>query len=110
MLLTLKLYVTILKSWGFKHETLEVIRMDIANRRHAPYTKFKALLIERGVKQGDLAAALGKSASALNQNLNGTGGDFSLPEIRVICSLLDITADEYFIRPYVSKVKQDNTA
>jgi transcriptional regulator with XRE-family HTH domain len=76
-------------------------------RRHAPYTKLKALLEERGVSQSELAAKLGKSPSALNQNLNGTGGDFSLSEVRLICSLFDISADEYFLYPGVSEKKPD---
>jgi len=75
-------------------------------RRHAPYTKFKAFLIENGVKQSDVAVLLEKSKSALNQNLNGTGGDFSLSEVRKICLHYGISADEYFLRPQVSNTKQ----
>lgn len=76
--------------------------MDGINRRHTPYTKFKAFLDEKGVQQRELADLLGKSPSALNQNLNGTGGDFSISELRVICTTYNISADEYFLRPGVS--------
>ncbi|MEY9097033.1 helix-turn-helix domain-containing protein [Paenibacillus sp. RC84] len=78
-------------------------------RRHIPYTKFKAFLGEYGVSQGKLGELLGKSPSAINQNLNGTGGDFTITEIRKICAAFEISADEYFICPGVSKEKQ-NTA
>ncbi|MGG4552562.1 helix-turn-helix domain-containing protein [Paenibacillus humicus] len=80
--------------------------MKSVNRRHAPYTKFKAFLSENGVKQSEVATLLGKSNSALNQNLNGTGGDFSLSEVRVICLHYGISADEYFLRPQVSNTKR----
>lgn len=80
--------------------------MKLINRRHAPYTKFKAFLSENGVKQSDVAALLEKSKPALNQNLNGTGGDFSLSEVRKICLHYGISADEYFLHPHVSKTKQ----
>ncbi|EPY07454.1 hypothetical protein PAALTS15_10025 [Paenibacillus alvei TS-15] len=76
---------------------------QIKSRRHTPYTKFKAYLDETGVKQKELAYLLGKSTSALNQNLNGTGGDFSVAELRLICATFKISADEYFLRPEVSK-------
>lgn len=75
-------------------------------RRHTPYTKFKAFLEEVGINQSELAKLLKKSNSALNQNLNGTGGDFSISEIRIICAAYGISADEYFLRPGVSNTKQ----
>lgn len=77
-------------------------------RRHTPYTKFKAFLIENGINQREVAELLGKSPSALNQNLNGTGGDFSLSEIRVICRKYGISADEFFLYPDVSNMKHDS--
>lgn len=83
--------------------------MKNIKRRHIPYTKFKAFLDERGINQSEVAKLLGKSPSAFNQNLNGTGGDFSVSEIRLICSTFNISADEYFLYPEVSKKKQ-NTA
>lgn len=80
--------------------------MKNIKRRHAPYTKLKAYLTEIGVTQKDLAKILKKSRYAVNQNLNGTGGDFSLSEVRLICTTFGISADEYFVEPYVSKTKQ----
>lgn len=76
-------------------------------RRHTPYTKFKAYLEEIGVKQSELASLLNKTPSALNQNLNGTGGDFSLSEVRFLCQKFNISADDFFICPMVSKKKHD---
>lgn len=75
-------------------------------RRHTPYTKFKAYLEEIGIKQSELAGLLNKTPSALNQNLNGTGGDFSISEVRFLCQKFNISADDFFISPMVSKKKQ----
>lgn len=81
--------------------------MKQIKRRHIPYTKFKALLDERGVKQHEVADILGKSRFAVNQNLNGTGGDFSLTEVRILCNKFNISADQFFIYPEVSKMKHE---
>lgn len=79
--------------------------MKTTNRRHTPYTKFKAFLYERGIGQKEVADLLNKSVSAFNQNLNGTGGDFSLSEVRRICLKYKISADEFFLYPGVSSLK-----
>ncbi|MDR9794065.1 helix-turn-helix domain-containing protein [Aeribacillus composti] len=79
--------------------------MKEVKRRHIPYTKFKAFLVENNISQSEVAKLLGKSKSALNQNINGTGGDFSLSEIRLICQHYNISADEYFLYPQVSNSK-----
>lgn len=71
--------------------------MKEVNRRHKPYNKFKAYLVENDIKQEELAKLLGKSKSALNQNLNGTGGDFNLKELRLIMNTYNISIDEFFL-------------
>ncbi|MDF2530873.1 MAG: cro/C1-type DNA-binding domain protein [Clostridia bacterium] len=73
-----------------------------ANRRHQPYYKFSSFLKERGIGQKEVAELLGKSKSALNQNINGTGGDFSISEVRLICNTYKISSDEFFINNMVS--------
>lgn len=80
--------------------------MKAVNRRHTPYTKFKAFLDENRINQKEVAILLGKSLSAFNQNINGTGGDFSIAELRIMCDTFRISADEYFLRPNVSNMKQ----
>jgi len=107
-LLTLKRGKCILRAQGFKKETMEVKSLKPISRRHAPYTKFKAFLIQNGIHQREVAELLGKSTSALNQNLNGTGGDFSLSEVRLICQKYGISADEYFLCPGVSNMKHNS--
>lgn len=76
--------------------------MRNAKRRRNPYTKFKAYMQENNIKQETLAILLGKTTTSVNQNLNGTGGDFSMSDVRKICLAYCISCDEFFIRPKVS--------
>jgi transcriptional regulator with XRE-family HTH domain len=71
--------------------------MKTINRRHEPYNKFKAYLVENGIKQEEVATLLGKSKSAFNQNLNGTGSDFSLSELRLIRKTYNVSIDKFFL-------------
>lgn len=75
-------------------------------RRHAPYNKLKFYLKEHDILQEKFAKDLGISPSAFNQKLNGTGGDFSMKEVRAICKKLNISADDFFISLEVSFTKQ----
>lgn len=65
-------------------------------RNHQPYFRFKAFLVEHNIQQSEIANLLGKSVSAVNQNINGTGGNFSIPEIVTICKRYSISGDYYF--------------
>lgn len=71
-------------------------------RRHVPYTKFKAYMQENGIRQEELANLLGKTIPTVNQNLNGTGGDFSMADVRTICQTYGISCDKYFVDQKVS--------
>ena len=71
-------------------------------RRHVPYSKFKAYMDENNIRQEELAMLLGKTTSSVNQNLNGTGGDFSMREVRKICLAYNISSDMYFVSQKVS--------
>jgi transcriptional regulator with XRE-family HTH domain len=71
-------------------------------RMHTPYTKFKALMQEKNIKQKELALLLNKTITAVNQNLNGTGGDFSMRDVRKICLEYDISSDTFFVKQKVS--------
>ena len=53
---------------------------------------FKAWMAANGVKQKDLAKLLNLSQNSINIKVNGKG-DFTLPQIKVICSKYNISAD-----------------
>lgn len=71
--------------------------MKNVDRRREPYTKFKGFLVENNIKQSEVAKLLNKSNSALNQNINGTGGDFSITELKLLYKTYGVSIDEYFI-------------
>ena len=79
--------------------------MSNVKRRHTPYTKFKALMQEQNIRQKELALLLNKTVTSINQNLNGTGGDFSMCEVRKICLAYNISCDTFFIKQKVSLTK-----
>lgn len=67
-----------------------------AERRRKPYRKLKAFIVEQGLSQKEVANYLEKTASALNQNLNGTGGDFSLSEARLLIEKYKVPPEYFF--------------
>jgi hypothetical protein len=79
-----------------------MIRSDV-HRRRIPYTKLKHYFSENHIPQSEPAALLKKSVAAFNQNINGTGGDFTVTEVVLICREYGISADEYFFAEDVSK-------
>ncbi|WP_340373254.1 helix-turn-helix transcriptional regulator [Peribacillus sp. FSL E2-0218] len=66
------------------------------SRRHQPYRKIKAYLVENNISQKELGVLLKKSQSAINQKLNGTGGDFSLREARLLSEYYAIPTKFFF--------------
>lgn len=64
------------------------------NKRKRKFLKIKARLVEKGLKQSDLAKRLGISLPALNRKLNGIS-DFRLSELEEIAKILDINEHQY---------------
>ena len=58
--------------------------------------KFKAWLVERGIKQSEIAELLNITLANVNEKLNGKQ-PFTLEQIKTICGKYDLSADEYFI-------------
>lgn len=78
-----------------------------ADRRRPPYTKIKMWLMEHNISQKKIGAAIGKDVSNVNQKLNGTGGDFSLSEARILCRDFGIPR-EYFFEVPVPKTERSS--
>jgi transcriptional regulator with XRE-family HTH domain len=57
--------------------------------------KFKGWLVEHNIKQGDLAKLLDITVENVNAKLNGKQ-NFTLSQIKTICSTYSISADEFF--------------
>lgn len=58
--------------------------------------KFKGYCAENKIKQTELAKLLGLTIQSVNAKLNGRR-DFSLAEVKTICSHYGISADIYFL-------------
>lgn len=62
-------------------------------RKREPYTAFAVFLKENNIPQGEIASLLNKSVSAVNQNINGTGGDFTVGEMIKICNKYNVSSE-----------------
>jgi len=74
----------------------------MAGLKHQPYTKFMAWMKENNVSNNDIADLLAVHKSVVSKRLNGTGADFSIEEVRIICVHYGISADTYFVAYKVS--------
>lgn len=60
------------------------------------HLKFKAWLVENGIKQKDLAELLGITTENLNAKINGKQ-NFTLAQVKQICEAYKISADIFFV-------------
>lgn len=60
------------------------------------YSKLKGFLAENNIKQKVVADMLGISVPTFNKKLNGTAGDFSIKEARIICRELKADVNIFF--------------
>lgn len=69
----------------------------------AGYNKFKGYLVEKGIRQNEIAELLGMNRIKFNLIVNGQQGrDFKVHEVNLICEHLGISADKYFFNQKVS--------
>ena len=73
------------------------------NQNKRPFYKFKGYLAENGIKQKELAERIGMNEVSLSQKINRSGSVFTLDEVKTICDVLDISADEFFLAPSFQK-------
>lgn len=64
--------------------------------QRATYNKFKGFLVENGIQQKEVAELLNISVPTFNKRLNGTGSDFSIQDVKKICSRYNIKAEIFF--------------
>lgn len=67
-----------------------------ASRKREPYRSVKAFMQKKDLGQKDFGELLGKSQSSINQKLNGTGGDFTLSEVRLLHQKFGVPMDYFF--------------
>ena len=57
------------------------------------YSKLRGLIKEKGLSESDLAKEINLSSSSLSYRLNGKV-DWTVPEVRAICDVLQIDKSE----------------
>lgn len=67
-----------------------------STEKREPYYKFKGYLAENNIQQKDIAEMLKVSQPTLSKRLNGKGGDFTLQDVKKICTRLNIKAEIFF--------------
>ncbi|MCZ8541992.1 helix-turn-helix transcriptional regulator [Psychrobacillus psychrodurans] len=60
------------------------------------FKKLQLFLVEKNIKQKELAEKVGIPAVSLNQKIHRNGSSFTLEEASRICEYLDLSLDEYF--------------
>lgn len=66
-------------------------------QKKKPFYKFKGYLAEHGIKQRDVAKMIGMNEVSFSQKINRAGSVFTLDEVKSICEVLDISADDFFL-------------
>lgn len=61
-----------------------------------PYNKFKGYLAENNILQKEIARMINVSQATLSKRLNGKGGDFTVQDLKKICTYLNIKAEIFF--------------
>lgn len=61
------------------------------------YVKLKQFMLEKDIDRNDIAELLGIGVNLVSSKLNKDNIDFTLPQIKKICSTYKISADTYFI-------------
>ena len=74
------------------------------------YAKFKGFLAENGLMQQDVAEFLGINQSEISQKLNAPNRDFSVDQIRSICSRYGLSMDVYFCAEQVAIEQPEDVA
>lgn len=72
-----------------------------------PNYKLKALRVERGFKQDDMARMLGIGITTYNRKENGLS-EFTESECRKICKILNISPVDIFFNDEVTKCTTNN--
>lgn len=60
------------------------------------YSKFKGYLVENNIHQKEIAKIINVSQATFSKRINGRGGDFTVQDLKQICTYLNIKAEIFF--------------
>ena len=61
------------------------------------YVELKKFILEKNMKQQELADLLGIDRSTFNSKLNSNEAEFTLQEMRILCKKYKIDANKFFL-------------
>ena len=59
-----------------------------SNRKHPPYSFFKAFLMEKGIRLKEVAKILNTTVTCISQKNNGFS-DYTIQEVNKLCDVLN---------------------
>lgn len=62
-----------------------------------PYLKLKAYFVEKDIPFKDVAKVLGITEQNFSAKINRNGQDFTLPQVRKLCSEYSLDPNEFFL-------------
>lgn len=71
-----------------------------------PNVPLKTLMVQRGIKNKELAEVLDITPSMFSQKINENKSSFDLHEMSILCDYLNISMDDYFRIKNVLKTGQ----
>lgn len=60
------------------------------------YLKLKQFMLEKNIKNKDMAKTLGVNKSVFSKKINMKGSDFTLDEVRKLCEAYQLDGNKYF--------------
>ena len=61
------------------------------------HTKLRLYLDKNGIKHKEVAKAMGMTTNRFSQKINRNKSDFTLQEASLLCYILDLNMNEFFI-------------
>ena len=69
----------------------------MGKNKKVKYIELKKFILEKNMKQQELANLLGIDRSTFNSKLNSNEAEFTLQEMRILCKKYDLDANKFFL-------------
>ena len=70
------------------------------------YQKLRNFIDESKYSHKEVACMIGMTPARFSQKINKNKSNFTIDEASAICDVLDISMDDYFFNPNVSKLRR----
>ena len=69
----------------------------MGKNKKVKYIELKKFILEKNMKQQELANILGIDRSTFNSKLNSNEAEFTLQEVRILCKKYNLDANKFFL-------------